>query len=105
VNPGPDGPVPDDPVPGVPDAAPEELHALVERVPPGWTAVAYDGSAWGLTRTDHAGGATSTLYAEQLGGTGVVSANVWRTSGGEVLRPCEMPARVVLDFLRGWTPT
>ena len=42
--------------------------------------------------------------AELLGGTSAVSANVWHTSGGDVLRPCEMPAQVVLDFLRGWEP-
>ena len=82
---------------------PEELHALVERVPVGWTEVAYAGRTWGLTRSDHAGGGTTTLYAEELGGPDAVSANVWRTRGGDVLRPCEMPAQVVLDFLRGWT--
>ncbi|GAA3561020.1 hypothetical protein GCM10022197_15680 [Microlunatus spumicola] len=86
------------------DVAPEELHALVERVPLGWTEVAYAGRTWGLTRADHAGGGTTTLYAEELGGTSAVSANVWRTSGGDVLRPCEMPAAVVVDFLRGWEP-
>jgi hypothetical protein len=83
----------------------DELHALVARVPPGWTEVAYAGSAWGLTRTEHARGGTTTLYAEQLGGTAVVSANVWHTSSGDLLRPCEMPAADVLAFLRGWTPT
>ena len=90
----------------VTDAAvePAELHALVDRVPPGWTEVAYAGRTWGLTRADHAGGGTTTLYAEELGGTSVVSANVWHTSGGDVLRPCEMPAEVVVDFLRGWEP-
>ncbi|MGI3785301.1 MAG: hypothetical protein ACRYG2_31490 [Janthinobacterium lividum] len=82
---------------------PEELHALVERVPVGWTEVGYAGRTWGLTRADHGGGATTTLYAEELGGTSAVSANVWHTSGGDVLRPCEMPARVVLELLRGWT--
>jgi hypothetical protein len=86
------------------EVAPEELHALVDRVPTGWTEVGYAGRTWGLTRTDHAQGGTTTLYAEELGGTSAVSANVWRTSGGDVLRPCEMPARVVLDFLRGWEP-
>lgn len=80
----------------------DELHALLERVPLGWTEVAYAGATWGLTRTDRAGGATSTILAERLGGTDLVSANVWRTSSGDVLRPCEMPAGVVLDFLRGW---
>jgi hypothetical protein len=83
---------------------PEELHALVDRVPAGWTEVGYAGRTWALTRSDHAGGGTTTLYAEELGGTSAVSANVWHTSAGDVLRPCEMPARVVLDFLRGWTP-
>jgi hypothetical protein len=84
-----------------PDGAPD-LAALVERVPPGWTEVAYAGVRWGLSRTDRAGGASTSLYAERLGGPGVVSANVWRTRDGEVLRPCEMPASDVLDFLRGW---
>ena len=86
------------------DDAPD-LASLVDRVPEGWTEVAYDGRSWGLSRTERAEGRTTTLYAEELGGPGFVSANVWRTSGGEVLRPCEMPARDVLDFLRGWAPS
>ncbi len=82
---------------------PEELDALVDRVPVGWSEVAYDGRRWGLTRTDRAAGGTTSIYAEELGGAGCVSANVWRTRTGRVLRPCEMPAERVLDFLRGWT--
>ncbi len=81
-----------------------DLAALVGRVPPGWSEVAYAGSTWGLTRTDRAGGGTTTLYAERLGGTAFVSANVWHTAAGAVLRPCEMPAADVLAFLRGWVP-
>jgi hypothetical protein len=34
----------------------------------------------------------------------VVSTNVYRTSAGDVLKPCEMPAATVLAFLQGWTP-
>ena len=34
----------------------------------------------------------------------MVSTNVYRTSAGDVLKPCEMPAATVLAFLRGWTP-
>ena len=33
----------------------------------------------------------------------MVSTNVYRTTAGDVLRPCEMPAATVLAFLRGWT--
>jgi len=39
------------------------------------------------------------LTAEQLGGSVMFSANVWHTSNGPVLRPCEVPAETVLDFL------
>jgi len=98
---------PDEPVePDEPDEPdePHELETLVDRVPLGWTEVGYAGRSWGLTRTDRAGGGTTTLYAEELGGPASVSANVWHTSGGDVLRPCEMPAQTVLEFLRGWTP-
>jgi hypothetical protein len=34
----------------------------------------------------------------------VVSANVFRLSGGAELRPCEMPPAKVLSFLEGWLP-
>ncbi|SEQ58018.1 hypothetical protein [Microlunatus flavus] len=103
-------PVAPEPAPGAGDEADadavgaDDLARLVDRVPPGWTEVAYGGRTWGLSRTDRAEGRTTTLWAEELGGLGFVSANVWRTSGGEVLRPCEMPAETVLDLLRGWTP-
>lgn len=80
-----------------------QLAELVDRVPPGWTEVAYEGRRYGLSRTDRAGGHSVSVYAEQLGGTDVVSANVYRTADGDVLRPCEMPAAKVLAFLEGWS--
>ena len=73
-------------------------------MPEGWTEVGYAGRRWGLTRTTHTDGRSVSVYAEELGGPGVVSANVWRLSGGDELRPCEMPASTVLDFLAGWAP-
>lgn len=80
-----------------------DLAALVDRVPEGWTRVAYDGRTYGLSRTTRADGRSISLYAEELGGDDVVSTNVYRTIDGDLLRPCEMPAEKVLDFLRGWT--
>jgi len=80
----------------------EPLATLVERVPEGWTLVEYDGRAYGLTRTTHLDGRSVAVYAEELGGTDVVSTNVYRTSAGDQLRPCEMPAAKVLAFLEGW---
>lgn len=77
-----------------------ELTELLAGIPTGWTRVEVGGRAYGLTRTDRVGGATVTLYAEELGGADVISANVRRTADGDVLRPCEMPAEKVLEFLR-----
>lgn len=81
-----------------------DLDRLLERVPDGWTEVSYAGRRWGLTRTTHTDGRSVSVYAEELGGPGVVSANVWRLSGGDELRPCEMPAADVVAFLKGWRP-
>jgi hypothetical protein len=87
------------------DVRAEELVGLLDRVPEGWTAVTYRARPYGLRRTSRADGRSVAVYAEELGGTDVVSTNIYRTSGGDVLRPCEMPASVVLAFLEGWRPT
>ncbi|MGI8458950.1 MAG: hypothetical protein ACR2LI_12675 [Propionibacteriaceae bacterium] len=79
-----------------------ELADLIDHVPEGWSAVVYEGRRYGLTRVTRAGGGSVSIYAEELGGPDVVSTNVYRTTSGEVLRPCEMPAEKVLAFLRGW---
>jgi peptide-methionine (S)-S-oxide reductase len=81
-----------------------DLGALVDRVPAGWTSATYDGRRWGLRREDRADGRVVAVFAEELGGRRVVSANVYRTGDGDLLRPCEMPASTVLAFLRGWSP-
>lgn len=93
-----------------------ELAALFERVPLGWSEVTWAGRRYGVTRSVHAGGRSLKVYAEQLGGPDVVSANLY-LSGAEELRPCEMPAAKVLAFLHeavlraptpvrfpGWSP-
>ena len=77
---------------------------MVDRVPEGWTPVRYAGRRYGLTRRTRGHGRAVSVYAEALGGTAVVSANVYRTPDGDLLRPCEMPAADVLAFLRGWRP-
>ena len=76
-----------------------DLARLVDRVPEGWSVVEYDGRPYGLVRTTRAGGRSVSILAQELGGADVISANVYRVSGGDVLKPCEMPAAKVLDFL------
>jgi len=81
-----------------------DVAALVERVPIGWTLVEFQGRRYGLTRVDHVGGRSLSIYAEQLGGPDVVSATVYRLSSGDRLNACEMPDAKVLAFLGSWRP-
>lgn len=72
---------------------------VVARLPHGWTRVTIAGRPWGVTRTDHAAGRSSTFTADELGGPGYLSANIWRTEAGLVIRPCEVPMESVTGFL------
>ena len=77
------------------------LGELLARVPDGWSVATHDGRRYGVTRTARAGGRAVSVYAEELGGTDVVSANVYLTGeDGAHLRPCEMPTEKMLAFLR-----
>lgn len=76
------------------------LQAHFERLPEGWSEVEHDGAWWGASRTVQLGGRSQKVYAEELGGEGRVSANLYLVGDRAELRPCEMPAEVVLDFLR-----
>ncbi|MDN7120947.1 peptide methionine sulfoxide reductase [Nocardioides sp. ChNu-153] len=77
---------------------------LVARLPRGASTVRYGGRAWAVSVASYAGGRSLKLWAEELGGTAFVSANVYLGADGETFRPCEMPAAEVLAFLRGWEP-
>lgn len=79
---------------------PPTVADLFRRVPEGWSVMTFAGRRYGVTRTRHAGGLSAKLYAEELGGTDVVSANLYGENG---FRPCEMPAAKVLAFLAGAT--
>ena len=80
------------------------LGNLFARVPEGWSRVEYDGRGWGVTRTVHGDGRSESILAEALDGSDLVSANLYRVDGQDVLRPCEMPSENVFDFLEGLAP-
>ncbi len=81
---------------------PTSVADLLDRLPVGYSEVRYRDRRWSVTRTVQQDGRVHKLWAEELGGSGVVSANLYLTSAGEELRPCEMPASEVLDLLTGW---
>ncbi len=78
------------------------VAALFSRLPEGWSEMTYLDRHYGVTRIVLANGRIQKLYAEELGGTNVISANLY---DGENLRPCEMPASKVVEFLAGASPS
>ena len=77
--------------------------AAFDRLPEGWSPATLDGRRYAVIRTRHAGGRSESVYAEELGGD-VVSTNLYRTTSGPVLKPCEMPAAKVRAFLARAVP-
>jgi len=57
-----------------------------------------------VTRSDFSSGAAQKLIAEELGGPGYISLNLYRLSSGARLKPCEMPEVKVVDFVRAFRP-
>ncbi|MCM0620351.1 peptide methionine sulfoxide reductase [Nocardioides bruguierae] len=85
--------------------APTPVSDLLARLPLGWSEVRYRGRRWSVTRSVQVGGRSQKVLAHELGGTGLVSANVYVPDDGvERFRPCEMPAEEVVAFLEGWVP-
>lgn len=82
---------------GSPD---QELDALIKAIPEGWSRVQIAGQPWAMTRITRAQGKVISVDAERLGDTEHLGANVWITSEGTVLRPCEVPEERVMQFLR-----
>lgn len=86
-------------MPAQPDADCRDLDRLLAAIPEGWSRADIAGEPWAVTRTTRAAGNVISLSAERLGGTEQLGANVWITSEGPILRPCEVPAEKVLRFL------
>lgn len=82
------------------DATDDELDSLIRAIPEGWSRTQIDGHSWAVTRTTRAGGKVISVDAEQLGTAEQFGANVWFTSDGAILRPCEVPEEKVMQFLR-----
>jgi hypothetical protein len=76
----------------------------LERLPNGFARGSYRGSAYGVTVDRSAGLGWTKLFARELGGSDIVSFNLYRTPAGKVhLRPCEMSSAKVVDFVCGFS--
>lgn len=85
--------------------AAEAMRKTLAAWPQGYFTADYDGRRYGVSNTSHAGGRSLKLYAEELGGTDIISLNLYTPTHGEpALRPCEMPVEKVMAFIAGAVP-
>jgi hypothetical protein len=85
----------------------DQLSAFLDslgRLPNGFARGSYGGSPYGVTVDRSASLGWTKLFARELGGSDIVSFNLYRTpAGGVHLRPCEMSSAKVIDFVRGFS--
>ena len=65
----------------------------------------FEGRRYRITKSRYANARSEKLEAEELGGSDYVSMNLYRFASGQVLlKPCEMPAEKVVDFVLSVVP-
>ena len=78
--------------------------AAFDDLPKGAYGGTYDGKRYRIFKSILVTGRSQKLEAEELGGKDYISFNIYRLTGGEtLLKPCEMPAKKVMDFVLGVT--
>ena len=81
------------------------FEAAFAKLAEGYSEGAYEGRRFGVTVRRSEDGRRNSLFARELAGTDIVSFNLYRfTSGKTSLKPCEMSAKKVVDFVLGFQP-
>ncbi|QFU07156.1 hypothetical protein PARPLA_00028 [Rhodobacteraceae bacterium THAF1] len=74
--------------------------AAFDALPIGAFEGTYQGARWRAVKSVFSDGKSQKLVAEEAGGKGYISLNLYRLSDGRaLLKPCEMPEQVVIDFV------
>ena len=68
-------------------------------LPEGYVRGAYGERSYGIITETFAAGRSRKVLARELGGPDLISCNLYLTSRGPLLKPCEMPIEKVQDFL------
>lgn len=89
----------------LPDDAFAAFECALAKLPAAYRTGMFDGKVWGSTVRRSLDGRRVWLFARELGGTDIVSFNLYRTAiGGCLLKPCEMSSDKVMDFVIGFRP-
>lgn len=84
---------------------PDKFITALEALPRGYSEGHYCGRRYGVTVTGSDDARRWWMFARELGGTDIVSLNLYRPASGKIaLRPCEMSVEKVSAFVRGYRP-
>lgn len=87
-------------------AVPISFEAALAGLSNGYAEGDFGGRVWGVTVKRSEDGKRIWLYGEELGGTDIVSFNLYRLAGsGPMLKPCEMSSAKVIEFVLGFKPS
>ena len=79
------------------------FEAALSKLSAGFSTGRYLGLRYGVTIARSADARRVSLFARDLGGTDIVSFNLYRMKSGEdALRPCEMSSAKVVQFVKGY---
>jgi hypothetical protein len=76
-----------------------EFYAKLIALPDGANDVWYNNKRYLLRKETLLAGKLLKLYAEELGGNNIVSANYYPSIKAGTLKPCEMSDKKVIDFV------
>ncbi len=83
----------------------EQFLERLKQLPSGYSEGRYNDRRYGVTLSVSQDGRTSKLFAEELGGKDRISFNLYLVAECRpLLKPCEMPAQKVIDFVLGYIP-
>lgn len=77
-----------------------EIKSILNNLPEGYIEVVYNHGKYGLTKTSFNGGKSIKVYAKALNGPDFISLNYYETTTADYLKPCEMPEKKVMHFLK-----
>ncbi|WP_378173852.1 peptide methionine sulfoxide reductase [Aquimarina sp. SS2-1] len=75
------------------------LLDTIKNIPNGYSEGIYNQAKYSITKETYNNGRSFKIYAKELQGNDFISLNYYVTSASELLKPCEMPAQKVIDFL------
>jgi hypothetical protein len=81
---------------------PNTFQIRLKSIPNGAHYVYFKGQKYLLTKETFVGGKTIKLFARSLQGTDIISLNYYMTQKGDILKPCEMSQKKVIDFVIGF---